>query len=688
MKDLVAFAVGVGDRDGGAVELHSVDEESPDVARSCARFPSAAKDRPPGKCHVHRANDLVPLRVGIGPSMVKTAHGALAIRLRHSLLGHFTCAGRRQTGRHTCNATPPSRLAVQPGRQRVTSVLGYLAAEVSGALLSAGVRARRAASDSPMTLNPPQFSAGGEGSVSVHADCAPRLLRVRPGAPKRRAVCQLQDRSDAGRASRSRSTSCRPTLRQKPDTDMGAVTHRLARISSGAHFRSFSAPRVRVAEPPVTASQTIDDGAARPKGWRRYVRALGPGLITGASDDDPSGIATYSQAGARFGLSLAWSALLTFPLMAATQEICDRTALASGKGLGELARERFSRSGRMLIVVLIVALLFANALNIAADLLAIGSGMKLLGLGPPSLWALIAGATITGLLIAGSFARIATVFKALALSLLAYIPVVFLSGVHWGDVAANVFIPHVHASREYVLLLVAVLGTTISPYLFFWQSANRIEELRDEVLGGNRAVPLRERNRRAAKDKQHLSRVDVFSGMALSNLVMLAIIVACAATIGKNGPVTIQSAADAAKGLQPAGGGLAKALFALGFIGTGMLAVPVLAGSGSAGLAGLLAKRWGFSRSVREAPVFYGLVFLGTIGGAAFSLVGVNPIRLLVIVGVVNAMAAAPFLIIVMVIANDRSIMGEYQNGWLARILGWVTVAVMAAGAIAFVALS
>jgi NRAMP (natural resistance-associated macrophage protein)-like metal ion transporter len=440
----------------------------------------------------------------------------------------------------------------------------------------------------------------------------------------------------------------------------------------------------------MTVIQTEAEGAgvARPKGASRYLRAFGPGLITGASDDDPSGIATYSQAGARFGLRLIWSALLTFPLMAATQEICDRTALASGKGLGDLARERFSHAARVLIAVLITALLCANALNIAADLLAIGSGMELLGLGPPSVWAVIAGATIIALLIRGSFTRISTVFKALALSLLAYIPVVFLSDVSWGDVARNLFVPHPQASREYLLLLVAVLGTTISPYLFFWQSANRVEELRDEDLGGSRPVPLRQRSHEGAKEKQRLSRVDVFSGMALSNVVMLAIIVACAATIGKHGGVQIQSAAEAAKGLEPAGGGLAKVLFALGFIGTGMLAVPVLAGSGSAGLAGLMGKRWGFSRSIREAPVFYALVVLGTAGGAAFSLVGVNPIRLLVIVGLVNALAAAPFLVIVMVIASDHSIMGDYKNGWLARVLGWVTVLVMSAGALALIALS
>lgn len=437
----------------------------------------------------------------------------------------------------------------------------------------------------------------------------------------------------------------------------------------------------------TATSGAAQDGAERTN-WRRYLSALGPGLVTGASDDDPSGIATYSQAGARFGYSLAWSALLTFPLMAATQEICDRTALATGRGLGELARQRFTHAGRLVIGLLIAALLLANALNIAADLLAIGSGMQLLGMGPTPLWSVIAGGAITLMLVVGSFGRIATICKALALSLLAYLVVVFRSNVPWGKVAANILVPRLSWSRDYVLLLVAVLGTTISPYLFFWQNANRVEELREEPLGGDRVVPLPQRSPRSARAKQHLSRFDVFSGMALSNLVMLAIIVACAATIGRAGPVTIESAADAAKGLQPVGGPMARTLFAVGFVGTGTLAVPVLAGSGSAGLAGLLGKRWGFSNAMREAPAFYGLVAFGTVGGAALSLIGVNPIRLLVLVGLVNALAAAPFLVIVMLIASDRSMMGKYKNGWLAWALGWLTVLVMTAGAVTLVLLS
>src|ERR1017187_5930269 len=197
--------------------------------------------------------------------------------------------------------------------------------------------------------------------------------------------------------------------------------------------------------------------------WRQYLRAMGPGLVTGASDDDPSGIATYSQAGAQFGLAFLWSALLTFPLMAAVQEICDRTALATGTGLGELAVRRFHRTGRAVLGVLLIVLIVANALNIAADLVAIGSGMQLLHAGPTWLWALLAGATITGLLVIGSFARIALVFKVLCAPLLAYVVVAFLVTHQWGKVLSHTIIPHIQFNKTYLALLVAVLGTTISP---------------------------------------------------------------------------------------------------------------------------------------------------------------------------------------------------------------------------------
>ena len=422
--------------------------------------------------------------------------------------------------------------------------------------------------------------------------------------------------------------------------------------------------------------------AASPGFLRGYLRALGPGLVTGASDDDPSGIATYAQAGSSFGFSFLWAALLTFPLMATVQEICDRTALATGNGLGELATTRLSGKARRVVIGLVGLLIIANALNISADLVAVGAGMHLLHAGPPVVWALVAGVAISGLLLTGSFETVARVFKLLCVSLLAYIAMLFVVKVNWGSVAHNTFVPRLSFNTSYIALLVAVLGTTISPYLFFWQSMHRLEEMRDEPEGGNEPVPLQDREELAAGKKQRRSRFDVFTGMAFSNLVMFSIIVATAATLGVHGKHSIQSAADAASALQPVAGRFASILFALGFIGAGMLAIPVLAGAGSAGMAGLLGKAAGFSRSPRKAPTFYGLVLLGTLGGAALSLFGINPIRLLVFVAVINGVAAAPFLVLVMLISGDRRIMGDYVNGKVAKFLGWGTTILMATAAI------
>jgi NRAMP (natural resistance-associated macrophage protein)-like metal ion transporter len=413
---------------------------------------------------------------------------------------------------------------------------------------------------------------------------------------------------------------------------------------------------------------------------------LGPGLITGASDDDPSGIATYAQAGARFGLGLVWAALVTLPLMAGVQEICDRTALATGKGLGDLIRDRFSRRARLVLAVLMGALVLANALNIAADLAAVGDGMRLLHLGPTWLWAAIAGAIISVVLVRDSFDTIARLFKGLSMALVAYLVVLAVVDVNWASVFRHTVVPHLSASTGYLTMVVAVLGTTISPYLFFWQSADRVEELREEPDVRGHAVPLERRSPAGRKQKERDSRADVFTGMAFSNLVMFAIIVATAATLGRTGQHDVASAAEAARALRPVAGSLSSLLFALGFIGSGMLAVPVLAGSGSAGLAGLLGRRWGFSRSPRKAPVFYGLVLFGTVGGTLLGVVGINTMRLLVVVALINGLAAAPFLVVVMVISGDRKLMGSHRNGRLARVMGWSTAALMAAAAIALVA--
>jgi Mn2+/Fe2+ NRAMP family transporter len=368
--------------------------------------------------------------------------------------------------------------------------------------------------------------------------------------------------------------------------------------------------------------------------------------------------------------------------MGAIQEICDRTALATGKGLGALAQERFAKRGRVIVGVLLVALVVANAFNVAADLVAVGSGMQLLGLGSKTAWAVVAGVGITALLVTGSFNVIANAFKVLCLVLFAYIVELAMVNVRWGDVLVHTIVPHVQLTKPYMALLVALLGTTISPYLFFWQTAHRVEQLREEPVGGRRAVGLLSRSKRVAKRELKLARFDVFSGMALSNAVMFSIIVVTSSTLHAKGQLTVSSPAAAAKALQPVAGHLSSAVFALGFIGSGLLAVPVLAGAGSAGLAGLLGRQEGFSRSPRQAPTFYALVAAGTLGGAALTLVGGNPITLLVLAAAINGVAAAPFLVIVMLIADDQKLMGRYVNGRAARVLGWATAALMAAAAV------
>ena len=422
-------------------------------------------------------------------------------------------------------------------------------------------------------------------------------------------------------------------------------------------------------------------GAKRPP-IRRFLGLLGPGLVTGAADDDPSGIATYAQAGATFSNGMLWTAPATLPMMMAVQEICDRTALATGDSLGRLARRKFSRKPRVVIAILIVALLAANTLNAAADLMAIGQGMELLGAGPAQLWSAVAGVGIAVVLIAGGFAIISKIFKWLCLALLAYVAVLFVANVDWGDVVKGVLGLQFRFSWDYLGLIVAVLGTTISPYLFFWQSAHRVEVLREDDLGGDNAVGLEERAPAPAEHKLRNARADVFTGMFFSVLVMFAIMAATAATLGRNG-TDVKTAADAAKALEPIVGPAAKFLFAAGFIGSGILAVPVLAAAGSAGLAGLLGKQWGFDRRPSHARTFYVLLGVGTIGGVIISFFATDPIGLLILSAIINGIAAAPFLVVTMLIARDKDIMGEYRNGKLAATLGWSTTAIMVvAGAI------
>jgi len=408
----------------------------------------------------------------------------------------------------------------------------------------------------------------------------------------------------------------------------------------------------------------------------RFVGVLGPGLVTGAADDDPSGIATYSQAGATYGTSMLWTVPLTLPLMMVTQEICDRMALATGDSLGALIRRKFSRIPFVAIGILLVALIAANCLNLAADLNAIGQGMNLLHAGPAWLWSIIAGVAIAAAVTAGSFALIGRIFKWLCMVLLVYVAVLFVSHVNWGDVGLGLIGAQIRFSPAYLGLVVGVLGTTISPYMFFWQSAQRIEELRAEDRGGDNAPALSDRPAAEARRRLRNGKVDVFTGMAFSVLIMFAIIASSAATLGAHHKA-VTSAAQAAQALEPIAGSYAGILFALGFIGSGVLAVPVLAASGAAGLSGLLNRTWGLDHSPRRAPFFYLLLGAGIIVGTILSVLSTDPIGLLVLSAIVNGIAAGPFLVVIMLISRDRKIMGEYRNGKLSATLGWATTAIM-----------
>ncbi len=412
-----------------------------------------------------------------------------------------------------------------------------------------------------------------------------------------------------------------------------------------------------------------------------YWHALGPGLTTGASDDDPSGIATYSQTGARFGYQLLWLALFTFPLMAVVQEMCARIGLATGRGLAGNIRRRYP----VWVIYSITALLFfANTFNLGADLGAVSSAFQLIFPGVP--FAIVIGlfsVVSLGLQIFVSYSRYARYLKYLSFVLLLYVATAFtITGLPWDNILHSTLIPNFVLSKETFLIICAILGTTISPYLFFWQTSQEVEErksagriharLRHEVL--------------QRKDVRRM-RFDVWAGMLLSNVVMFFIIVTCAATLFPNG-IVVNSAADAALALQPLAGSQAYTLFALGIIGTGLLAIPVLAGSAAYAFAETFRWKEGLNRKLGDAYGFYGVIILAMILGLVMNFVGINPIKALIYSAVLNGLVAPIVLIFVVQLSSDRHVMGKWRNKPLVSMIGWLaTVIMILAGAAAIVSL-
>lgn len=414
-------------------------------------------------------------------------------------------------------------------------------------------------------------------------------------------------------------------------------------------------------------------------GLQRFLAELGPGLVTGAADDDPSGISTYSVAGASYGYATLWTALLSFPLMAAVQLMCARLGMVTGCGLASVIRSRYPRWVLWFACALVIV---ANVFNIGADLAGMADVMQMVSGIRAYIWTPFFACFIMGLLFWTSYRLMAQIFKWLTLVLFAYVVTAFLAHPDWNAVIQSTFIPHIEWNKGYISVLVAILGTTISPYLFFWQAAQEVEEDRDH---GKVTVA----QRRGSTNKElRIAKRDVLTGMLLSNLIMYFLILTTAATLHAHGNKDIETAKQAAAALLPLVGSGAYWLFTLGIIGTGMLAVPVLAGSSAYAIAE--GARWR-SASLNLKPglarKFYAVIAAAILVGLAFDFAKLNAVRMLFLSAVLNGLLAPPLIIMVVLLTSDRRVMGSRVNSPGLRVLGWTCALIMSAAAIALLTL-
>jgi NRAMP (natural resistance-associated macrophage protein)-like metal ion transporter len=407
---------------------------------------------------------------------------------------------------------------------------------------------------------------------------------------------------------------------------------------------------------------------------RKLLQILGPGLITGASDDDPSGIATYSQAGAQFGYSMSWVMLFSWPLMCAIQEISARIGRVTGRGIAGNLKKHYPAS----IVYGVVSLLvIANVINIGADLGAMGASLKLLIGGPALLYVALFGLVTVLLEVFARYARYVSILKWLTLSLFAYVGVALVVQIPWKTVGFNLVVPHVTFDGSYITAVVAILGTTISPYLFFWQAEEEVEEVKEQP----RAKPLERAPEQAEPEFQRI-RIDTYLGMFLSNAVALFIILTTAATLNAHGVTDIQTSSQAAEALRPIAGPFAFFIFAIGIIGTGLLALPVLAGSSAYALGETLGWHVGLSRDAGRAKAFYGAIAVATLLGAGLNVSPIDPIKALFWSAVINGVVAVPVMVMMMHLSSNRPAMGDFRLPVGLKIVGWLATLVMAAAAI------
>ncbi len=418
------------------------------------------------------------------------------------------------------------------------------------------------------------------------------------------------------------------------------------------------------------------------KKTKNLLKIVGPGLITGAADDDPSGIATYTQTGAQFGYGQLWTALYLLPFMVAIQEACARIGAVTGKGIAAVVKENYNKK---ILYGLLALILVANTINIGADLGAMGAAAQLIVPVNFALLTLFFTALILALEIFVSYKNYAKILKWLALVLLSYPLTVFLIHEPWGTILRATFLPNMQFTFAFLFIITGVLGTTISPYMFFWEASEEVEEEQEHhLIRHGKTKPTRSFMRRL--------RLDNFFGMLSSEIATWCIIVVTATVLNAHGVTNIGTAAEAAKALEPLvrtfpdAGYIAKVLFAIGVIGLGLLAVPVLSASASYALSETLNWREGLNLKLKRAHGFYGIITISTIIGLMINFIGINPIKALVFTAVFNGVAAVPLIFIIARIAASKKIMGEYKSGWLSNIFVWATFILMAAAAIAMFA--
>ena len=435
----------------------------------------------------------------------------------------------------------------------------------------------------------------------------------------------------------------------------------------------------RTGGPRVDPGRPVDPKAAELRAeknpLKRLGKALGPGLITGASDDDPSGIGTYAQAGAQYGFATLWTTIAMLPMQTAVQYMCAKIGLVTGKGLAGVLREHYHRA----LYPAVIGLVIANTLNAGADIGAIAAAMNLLVPIPAFVFIVPVSLGIIGLQVFGGYRLIERVFKWLALALLAYIGAALSAKPEIVEVLAGTLIPTIRLDPAYIGIVVALLGTTISPYLFFWQASQEVEE---QISIGRRHLRQRQG---ASRFELRYALWDTIAGMVFSEVVAYFIILATGATLFVAGKHDVASATEAAQALRPLAGDASTLLFAVGLIGSGVLAVPVLTGAAAYGVSEAFGWRSGLDHKITRAPQFYVIIIVATLVGMVIAIFDVNPIAALVLSAVINGLIAAPLLVLIMLISNNRAAMGERTNGRLLNVAGWATTIIMGVASIGLI---